>query len=294
MLKSNKTNLAIIISALLMSVFLISLNVPTNAKACAHTETYTTVVTASSCEQGMVERVCCEECHEILQNISHSAPGHEFSDFEETVYDPVSGITVETRKCKKCGIEETRTNQCAHTFTDWEYAPEATPVSTGYRIHTCTLCGRTEEEYYVEQMQKHEIYIPDSNIRSTYAVVTGKSIITSDLGESVTYIARCILPSENSSNPYVFGSYGFENLPNVKAGQYVYLSVDGRVLTYEVIASEFALMVDDTITGTTSGIDFTEHSEEESVLRIYTEHDNGYWIVFAKMISDGSDINIVT
>lgn len=297
MLKSNKFNFAIVLLAMVMAVVLTSISNSTHATACQHTKTYTTVVTASSCEQGMVERVCCEDCHEILQNISHSAPGHRFSDFEEDFYDVVTGLTVEKRECVNCGISETRTYTCAHVFNNWEYAPQATPVSTGYRVHTCTLCGRVEEEHYVEKMQSHEVYFYDSGIRATYAIVTGTSITSSDLGESVTYTARCILETEDFSNPYIFGNseYGFAELSGVSIGETVYLSVDGRVHTYEVTASEFATINQDgEIIGTATGVNFMESPDNESVLHVYMEHDNGYWIITANMISDGSDVNIVT
>lgn len=296
MSKSFKTNCVIVLAALVMSFMFLNINAPSKAHACPHNNTYTTVVTAGSCEQGEIERVCCEDCHEIIKNISHSASGHAFSDFEEDLYDVVTGLTVEKRVCANCGITETRTYHCAHIFNDWEYAPKATPVSAGYRVHECTECGRIEEEHYVEQMQEQEVYFYDSGIRATYAVVVGTSVISSDLGESVTYTARCILPSEGSMNPFIFvgNEYGFESLTGVTIGETVYLSVDGQIRTYEVAASEYAVKNENgNIIGIETGAKFMEYSEDESVLRVYMEHDNGYWIVTANMISDGSDINIV-
>lgn len=52
------------------------------------------------------------------------------------------------------GIVHADTETCNHVFGDWVIEQESTCISKGVRYHTCTICGRTEQE--VTEYSSHE------------------------------------------------------------------------------------------------------------------------------------------
>ena len=70
---------------------------------------------------------------------------HEFGEWVITKEPTCTKTGTETRTCKTCGAEETRTVKAnGHKFGAWEVSKAPTCTETGTEIRTCTVCQTTE------------------------------------------------------------------------------------------------------------------------------------------------------
>lgn len=72
---------------------------------------------------------------------------HEFGEWVVTTAPTCTETGTETRTCKTCGAEETRTVKATgHKFGAWEVTKAATCTETGSQKHVCSVCQAEETQ----------------------------------------------------------------------------------------------------------------------------------------------------
>lgn len=288
---------------------------------CPHTDTSLCVVEEPTCSSVGLEATYCKDCNSIVESHEMECLPHEKTHAEVTKEPTCTELGVETVICDTCGqtAEVNDIPMLEHTYGDWEYAKYATPFEEGTRSHTCSVCGHTETEQYTVELEDKHIYIPTAGINAKFSVnYFTQSAVD---GNDIVYTERAY-SGDGSNNPFVlghdFGTLG--TMHNAKVGDKIYLKLDGRIETYEIVISEYALECADevNIAGKESGIsvwstlssdlpsdyatfgklhhgeDLWEDVDDGKTLHMYTCHKGepheasdgrrGRWIILANLI----------
>lgn len=257
---------------------------------CEHTVIPNETVIEPTCSTEGLREISCSLCDcvlatEILESLPHA------ETYPNVIQEPTCySEGLEAIICTECNqtIEEHVLECLECTYGDWFVSREATPVDSGKRYRECTGCGdRISESYTMSMPGKNSIYIPGAGICAEFAItsftqsaVDKNDIIYTDYDDTFAV---------NSNNPFVLGHcYGtLSKLSKVKVGQCIYLSVNGKIKTYEVKISEFAMQNSEwtDIIGQTSGYSIFDNLGTET-LHMYTCYGgtNGRWMVLATFV----------
>jgi hypothetical protein len=295
----------------------------TQPTECTHNYIETNCKEATCCEEG--ERIfTCTRCNDNYREVISIIP-HVFSEPVVTV-EPYKGEPGTMAKECACGLVETWEFECEHAnivldhtvtgtcttatynvftcsycmdiistetvgyepcvFGDWEYIKFATPLESGEKQRSCTICGYKQYSSYEMQMAgERSIYIPHTDINAIITVATfnQESVDTYDL----IYSAK---PRQLSdSGPFIIGhNYGsMKNLHKTQVGQLIYVLIDGTMEIYEVRVSEYGIQNQNhtTITGSTTHTDLW-HTYDNKTLHMYTCYGSGdgRWMVLAELV----------
>ena len=109
-----------------------------------HTHSYTSAVTAPTCEAGGQTTHTCA-CGDTYVTDQTAATGHKWGEWITIEESTVTKNGTAERKCSACGLAETKKLDKlpvfhTHSYTDRVVAPTCT--AGGYTVHTCS-CGDT-------------------------------------------------------------------------------------------------------------------------------------------------------
>ena len=132
---------------------------------------------------------------------------------------------------------------------------------------------------------KNSVYIPGTGIKHTFEILPFEQ--SSIDNNNIVYSTYNL---GSTDYQFILGhNYGtMGNLYKTKVGQYIYVSVNGKVETYKVVVSEYGLQNSSktTITGQTTGTDLWRNYDVKSI-RLYTcygSNKNGRWMVLATKV----------
>ena len=291
---------------------------------CPHEETDVITVLEPTCGDTGWEVTICKACEtvvadHVLETLPHGNT-HTVITKEPTCYE--TGIEAEI--CDVCGkaAEERTLDMTECTYGEWIYEKYATPFEAGKRYKECEVCGKKETGNYSITMEENSIYIPGTGINNRMAI---SSFTQSAINSNDMVYTEKAYAQNGENNPFVLGHYygSLGNLYKTEIGQKIYLNRDGKIETYEVVVSEYAVeeyagvkMIGQT-TGTNiwdtfssvipssyaiygkphGGKDLWEEDNDGKTLHIYTCHNKkepwqssdgsrGRWIVMAVLVSN--------
>lgn len=289
---------------------------------CPHDETDTLLVQEPTCGRvGRIE-VVCEMCGVVVKSRVLATLPHETTYTVITKEPTCYEMGIEAVICEKCEnvVEEHTLGLQDCSFGDWLYTKYATPFDCGERYKECTVCGKKDVESYTITMEENSIYIPGTGINNHVAVsyFTQSAVNNND----VVYTEKAYAQG-GENNPFVLWHwYGsLRNLYKTEIGQNIYLYINGKIETYKVVVSEYAVEQYDGVhmfgqtTGTNiwdtfssvipskyavfgnahDGKDLWESDNDGKTLHIYTCHNNkapwkpgdgrrGRWMVMAVLV----------
>lgn len=145
-----------------------------------------------------------------------------------TLYVTMTGFACPYREKEEC------------VFGEWEYAEYATPSKAGERFKVCADCKNRVFEAYTVEMEDNSIYIPGTEVLGCFAKssYTQKAIDGNDMVYT-EYAYRV----KDENNPFILGHwYGsLSTLHQTRIGQKIYICTNGKIETYEVVVSEYAV-----------------------------------------------------
>lgn len=259
--------------------------VETREYVCPHEDTYTSVVTESTCFEHGLEIVVCEYCETIVEERELELADH--ANIYTSVVEAPTCVKggLEIVACADCNvtIEEHKLSTVGHFYGNWIYTKYATPVEGGERHQKCNVCGYTAYyEYTMNMAGTNSVYIPGTGINHNFYV---GSFTQADVdAHDIVYCG-----SVYDGNPIILGhnTGSMRGLQYTKVGQKMYVSLNGRIEVYEVVISEFAMQnaEHNDIIGQSSGISLWDTVGAKTV-RLYTCHGgtNGRWLVLAKLV----------
>lgn len=300
---------------------------------CPHDNTQNIVVSEATCVEAGQENVICDDCGAIVENIVRDPLGHSIEKYKITVKPSFNRNGIQTGTCSVCketveteyicphektyvttskeatcyadGVELTLCSECDKIieetsipaveciYGDWNYIEYATPFEEGSRYRICSGCGNKESESYSITMSENYVYAPGTGINCPLAIASFTQHAVDSHDVIYTYATEwgC-----DRNNPFILGhnTGTLQHLPEIKVGQDIYVSVNGNILTYRVVTSEFALQnaSHTNIFGQSSGHSMFD-SIAENTLHMYTcykDTPNGYyregrWLVLAELVS---------
>ena len=121
--------------------------IPAEPQVCQHNRTeIRNAVDATCTEDGYTGDVYCLDCGEKIRTGEIIvATGH-------TVGDWISDADNHWHICGDCG---TKTDEAAHTASDWIIDTEATAEAAGLKHKECTVCGKVLEQEDIPQLSTH-------------------------------------------------------------------------------------------------------------------------------------------
>ena len=149
-----------------------------------HTHSYTSTITAPTCEKGGQTTHKCD-CGDSYVTDKTNATGHAWGEWVTTEESTVTKNGTAERKCSACGKTETKQLDKlpifhTHSYTDKVVAPTCT--SEGYTIHTCS-CGDT----YTDTKTAKTAHNYKSTVTKPTCTTEGYTTYTCSCGD--TYIA---------------------------------------------------------------------------------------------------------
>lgn len=310
------------VGATLLSVILIVIF----GLRCKHESVMTIIIKESTCVDCGISQVSCLDCDEILFEESIPEHGHHYGNYIKVLAPSPKHNGLEERRCISCSAVELREYLCTHetiediviseptcantgmsheicticetvfsehsidalecSWGEWVEIKVATPISSGTKIRNCVNCGKEETTTYTMNMpHANSIYIPGTGIchKLYVGTMSQDSIDAHDLVYDTDYYW--------TTGPWVLGhrTGTMSKLPNVKVGQYIYLSINENIKTYVVRYSEFARQNDTwtDIIGQTSGKSVLSNLDDET-LHMYTCYGtdkNDRWMVLAELVN---------
>lgn len=280
---------------------------------CPHNDKVRLTMQEATCAEKGRAIDSCNICGAVVENYILEALPHEATHTEIVKEPTCSDTGIQLIVCDACGssIDEEVIPCLECNFSEWTNIKVATPEEAGDRYKECVDCGRKERESYQFEMEDNTIWIPGTKINSRFHI--GKFTQGNVDRNDILYTENAY-KVKDPSNPFILGhNYGtMGELPNVKVGQHVYISVNGQVETYEVVVSEYAVEPDGIhMVGKTTGVsiwdtygstlnheyasfgrkhDGVDRLEDNSgkTLHMYTCHGNsnagGRWIVLATLV----------
>lgn len=291
---------------------------------CLHEETDILTVLEPTCGETGWEVTICKACDTIVEDRVLETLPHESTHTAVTKEPTCYETGIEAEICDVCEnvVEEHALEMTECTYGEWIYARYATPFEDGERYKECEVCGKKETEDYSITMEDNSIYIPGTGINNRMAISYFTQAAVN--GNDMVYTEKAYAQN-GENNPFVLGHYygSLGNLYKTEVGQKIYLNRDGKIETYEVVVSEYAVeeyagvkMIGQT-TGTNiwdtfssvipskyavygkphGGRDLWEEVNDGKTLHIYTCHNKkepwqsndgsrGRWIVLAVLVPD--------
>lgn len=251
---------------------------------CEHENAISEVVKEPTCIEVGSEKFTCVTCGIAWYN-----------EIEKTPHLESYSVIIKEPSCYKEGLEHVVCSLCAEvleehsipvvscSFGDWIITTYATPVQSGERYKSCVYCGNTRSESYTMSMPSaNSIYIPGTGIchSATPAGFTQEAVDAYNI-----VLAHPV----GDADPFILGhnTGTMWRLSNTRVGQYVYLSINGKIETYQVVISEHAREVaSNNIVSYASGTSIWD-SVGSKTLHMYTCYgEKGErWIVLAKLVS---------
>lgn len=104
-----------------------------------------------TCTEDGYDVLVCEHCDEQMTDNPKKAKGHKMSAWTETKTPTCTEIGEEVRSCQNCDLTEARDVSSRHTY-DMSNGVVTDPTcrDKGYTTYTCTLCGHTYDDKYVQ------------------------------------------------------------------------------------------------------------------------------------------------
>lgn len=208
---------------------------------CPHEDQVLELMYEPSCSKVGINKATCPLCSNVqylpIDKIPHAETK---SVIHQEPTCSVEGI--EHLICLECEeiAEEKPIELLECNWADWEIDVYATPFEEGERHHKCQDCGREASEKYTIELAKNHIYIPEANILCKFAVSTfTQGAVDSN---DVVYTKRAYGVVDDT-NPFVLGHWfgSLTTMWHTPVGAYVYINIDGRIDTYQVINSEYAV-----------------------------------------------------
>lgn len=213
---------------------------------CNHAVYQTNLIHAPQCDAVGLREVECLLCNDI-----------DYVIVDKTPHEKTKPVIVKEPTCYSEGVEHLICVRCDGIaavnpidmiecdWGDWEISEYATPFEPGHRSHTCNVCGKEADEDYEITMGKNMIYIPSSGILAKFAVSTfTQGAVDSN---DIVYTNRAY-GAYDEDNPFCLGHWFGSLRPMYKTpvGAYIYVCVDGRIDTYVVKNSEYAVETNST------------------------------------------------
>ena len=208
---------------------------------CTHEDSILRTILETTCgEVGINEAICplCEEIRYLpIEKLPHAETKSfiekEPSCFEEGVEHLICTTCEQIAEVKPIEMVE-------HTYGEWSNDVYATPFESGERSHVCVVCEHAESETYTVELGNNYLYIPSANILCDFAI-TGFTQSAVD-NNDVIYTKRAY-KGVDETNPFVLGHWfgSLTTMWHTPVGEYVYICIDGRIDTYKVINSEYAV-----------------------------------------------------
>ena len=292
--------------------------------ACGHSNLYGIRLSEQTCETDANIKVVCMDCGMHIDNITHEALGHDFGEYEIVVEPSMYKDGLEVRYCKNCDEKEERIYKCKHetitthvpktstctvngvvissckdchtpitelvldllehSYGDWSITRYATPLNNGEKVRYCTSCDTKDTTSYSMSMAgSNSIYIPGTSINHIVAI----SSFTQAAVDSYYIVYTESTWRTGSNDPFVLGHnyWPLGALYQTDVGQYIYLSINGRIETYKVMVSEYAKEINNEIIGQWTGVSMWRNYGVKT-LHLYTCYGGGKgrWLVLAKKV----------
>lgn len=294
---------------------------------CPHIEKHDIVVNDPTCVSEGQKNIVCDKCSAVIESNPIPMVEHLVENYNITVIPTATENGIQSGTCSTCsdiieieyvcphketkrsvikkptcceeGVEASICALCTTvlekhalsvadcSYGDWVVVENATPFKKGEKCRTCSYCGNVEYSSFDLSLGNNYIYIPNTSVVGsvTHASFTQSAVDKYDMIYSYAFEF-----GKGENDPFIIGhSTGTLNhLDEVNVGQYIYISVNGNVQTYEVVVSEFAMQNDSwtDIVGQTTG-----HSVWDNLgcktLHMYTCYGrtNDRWLVLAKLVN---------
>ena len=128
--------------------------------ALGHTPVDFNAVDATCGVNGITAGKKCAVCDKIISGGDViAAPGHDFKTVSFTAGSCEDNTpTIETKRCKNCGKEETTEKKAECEYSAWTTQTIATCSATGKMTRTCKECGSTEEKI-IDKLPHTEVVV---------------------------------------------------------------------------------------------------------------------------------------
>lgn len=208
---------------------------------CPHAENELRLMLEPECDEVGINEATCKLCSLV-----------QYLPIDKIPHAETKSVIIQEPTCSEEGIEHLICVRCEAVaeelpiallecnWGDWVLDEYATPFESGIRHHECQDCGRSVSEEYSITMEKNYLYIPSANIFCKFAITsfTQGAVDTND----VIYTKRAYGVVDDT-NPFVLGHWfgSLTTMWHTPVGAYVYINIDGRIDTYQVINSEYAV-----------------------------------------------------
>ena len=208
---------------------------------CPHENSTLRTILEPTCSEVGINEAICPVCEHI-----------DYLPIEKLPHAETKSVVFQEPTCSVEGIEHLICIECEAIAEEkpiallecnwdvWEYDEYATPFESGKRHHTCIDCERRADEEYTITLEKNHIYIPSANILAKFAVssFTQGAVDSNDIVYTKNAYAK-----NDPTNPFVLGHWfgSLTTMWHTPVGAYIYINVDGKIDTYEVINSEYAV-----------------------------------------------------
>lgn len=282
---------------------------------CPHEMESTFIVRDPSCaEEGRAVTIC-EICDAVTDSFTLDKLQHE-NTYASVIREATCSCEgLKQILCEDCGavVEEHVLEPVECSYGDWFCSKYATPFEDGEMSRQCSGCGMIEAMTYSMSMSgENSIYIPGTDINACFHI---GHFTQADVNRYDIVYTENAYGTQDSNNPFVLGhnTGSLKTLSQTKVGQYIYVSVNGKIEVYEVLVSEYAVQEPRGINmiGQTTGTNiwdtyasdipdaYTSYGKQHEgkdlwdandgkTLHMYTCHENskagGRWIVMAVQV----------
>ena len=292
---------------------------------CEHTLTHSKIVKDATCTNEGVVNTICIDCNTVIGEESQAIAPHDFitKQVDPTctksgeVYDictkcdykvsqktisklehKAKDVVITERSCYSNGEIRTICETCNATIDtqysvqynhQWIYVSEVfpTPIKDGSITYRCYHCDtrKTEVEKF-KQKGSVNLCIPSQRI--------DVEVFLGECNQSNTnqYDVSCDMNLINNNNPVFFGhsTRTLGRLYNLKVGDYIYFTIDGKTTAYKVTVSEEGNLAcgGTNIQGKQTG-ELCISNKDKNTLHFFTCYYtpfnmNGRWIVLAEKV----------
>ena len=208
---------------------------------CPHDNPTLRAILEPTCGEVGINEAVCPQC-EYVQYLPIGKLPH--AETESVVFqEPTCSVEgIEHLVCVECQnvTAENPIPLLECNWGEWILDVYATPHEAGTRHHVCVDCDRSVSEEYTVELGNNYLYIPSANILCDFAI-TGFTQSAVD-NNDVIYTKRAYGVVDDT-NPFVLGHWfgSLTTMWHTPVGAYVYICIDGRIDTYQVINSEYAV-----------------------------------------------------